>query len=232
VLLGEEFGKEGCQLLPEEFFARPPRRRLRLGRPSGEQLLLLPHPGVSSGDLRTLSVVYDNLGERRRRFEDAVQFLETVEFSDSPVKGPATVLWCCRFISQHGGTPSGWHARWVSIVKMQHTDPYVQIHEMCLRTVEIMLCFDQLAASCLASAEYLMCQVQMVEERYRDKAQGAANDSTVEAHLFSGTANRSGLCVAPQLTEWIANGLKGEAAILKERRKAREERSLAKPPKS
>jgi hypothetical protein len=176
--------------------------------------------------------MYDNIGDRKRRFDEAVQFLETFEFRDSPVKGPATALWCCKFIAEHGGSPQGWHSRWLSLVRLQPSDPYVQLHKMCLRTLEIMLTYDQLALSALASAEYLFRQVQMVEERYRDKVHGANSDSSLETNLFSGSVNKSGLCIAPPLSEWIANELKGEAAILKERRKAREERSLVKPSKS
>ena len=70
----------------------------------------------------------------------------------------------------------------------------------------------------------------MIEEKYKDKVFGAASEQGLEAQLFSGATHRSGLCICPALAEWIAAELKGEAAILKERRKAREEMTLTKAP--
>ena len=83
----------------------------------------------------------------------------------------------------------------------------------------------------MASAEYVLRQVQLIEERYKEKVVGAANESHIEAALYAGLQNRTGLCICPSLSEWIATEMRGEAAVMKERRKAREERALAKPAK-
>lgn len=180
--------------------------------------------GLATGDLRTLSITFETTGERNRRFEDAVQFYESVQFTDSPVKGPATALWCCRFIKQFGGNPMAWHQRWVLLTKLQHTDPYVIQHESLLRAIEILACYDQLNLGAVAGVEYLFRQVQLIEEKYKDKVFGTGSDANLEANLFAGMAHRSGLCICPLLNEWIAKDMQGEAAILKERRKIREER--------
>jgi hypothetical protein len=55
--------------------------------------------------------------------------------------------------------------------------------------------------------------------------------SLQDARIFTGEAQRGGLCISPKLQEWVANELKIESAVLKERRKAHEERALAKPGK-
>ena len=68
--------------------------------------------------------------------------------------------------------------------------------------------------------------------KYRDR--GVPKDSlelVSEAALFSGSRSRTTICVCPALSEWIAEEMRKEAAIMKERKKAREERNLAKPPK-
>lgn len=73
----------------------------------------------------------------------------------------------------------------------------------------------------------------MLEERDRanddraDKGPAGSED----AHLFLGLTNaRGGYRVSPQLQEWIASELQKESAVLKECRKAREERQLARKP--
>ena len=185
---------------------------------------------VVTGDVRILSVLYETTGERFRDFAAAVQILESIEWSDSPVRGPCTVLWVVRFMKQHGGTPSGWHQRWMVNCRLQTTDSGVALHEHFCKTLEIMVCFDQLAVGALASAEYCCRQIQMVEERWRERVAGATDDLTAEATLFSGAFSRGTICVCPALQAWIAEELKKESAVAKERRKAREERQLGRPP--
>eukprot|EP00969_Alexandrium_andersonii_P075638 3334806-Alexandrium_andersonii.AAC.1 len=73
------------------------------------------------------------MGERFRDFGSAVQFLEEIAWPDTPVKGPATVLWVCRFMKQHGGTPTGWHSRWVQLCRLQASDSGVSAHEAFCR---------------------------------------------------------------------------------------------------
>jgi hypothetical protein len=179
-----------------------------------------------------MSVKYDQAGERYREFSEALPLLETIAWADSPVKGPNTVLWVCRFMKENGGTPSGWHSKWVSLMKLQATDAGVHAHEIGCKTLEIMICFDQLQVGSLAAAEFCARQIQLVEEKYRDR--GVPKDSlelVSEAALFSGARSKTTICVCPTLSEWIAEEMRKEAAIMKERRKAREERNLAKPQK-
>jgi len=48
-------------------------------------------------------------------------------------------------------------------------------------------------------------------------------------HIMSGLKNRSALCICPELRSYMSLETAKESAILKERRKAREERTLAHP---
>ena len=133
----------------------------------------------------------------------------------------------------NGGSPSAWHHRWQSPAKAQSSEPGVQAHDAFCRTLEIMLCFDQLSLGSLASAEYVCRQIQLVEEKYKEKAGSNASVELVqEQHLFGGHFSRTNLCICLDLSAWIAEEMKTEAAVMKERRKAREERALQKPAKS
>ena len=52
--------------------------------------------------------------------------------------------------------------------------------------------------------------------------------STIETHIFLGGKDGYGItALSPKLLEYVSEKLKAEAAVSKERRKAREERALA-----
>ena len=51
-----------------------------------------------------------------------------------------------------------------------------------------------------------------------------------DAHLYLGASSaRGGFCTCPDSQEWIAEELRKESSVAKERRKAREERALLRP---
>ena len=101
--------------------------------------------------------------------------------------------------------------------------------------------FDQLKVTELAAFEVVARQLQLLEERVYEtrrptvptpKAKAAANSagaaaSATESGCFSGSGlSKANLCIAPKLLEYVADQMKAEAAVAKERRKAREERAL------
>jgi len=105
--------------------------------------------------------------------------------------------------------------------------------------LQVSLEYDQLNATNLCGLELTGRQLQLCEEREYDamapkggggkkgKAGGGAAPSDMDAHLYLGGGfSRNQICVCPALREWIASELQKEAAVLKERRKAREERRL------
>ena len=110
------------------------------------------------------------------------------------------------------------------------TDGGVQMHDAACQMLEIMVCYDQLNAANLGCAELVARQLQLTEERWRERFTGPDNaDSESNLHLFLGGATRGNLCISPALQEWISDELRKESSVAKERRKAREERALVKP---
>ena len=99
------------------------------------------------------------------------------------------------------------------------------------RTSDVPTAVGRHVATESAAAEIGARQIQMIEERRGDSgSKREASDIITDSHLFLGTsAARGGLCVCPALQEWISEELRRESAVLKERRKAREERNLNKP---
>ncbi|CAK0794172.1 unnamed protein product [Prorocentrum cordatum] len=188
--------------------------------------------GGVPADARTLPVVYDMVGNRRREFRDAVLACREDQWEGWPVRGPRATHWVLRYIVDHGGTPTGMHSRWRSEARLQEHEPGVQEHERACRALEELLCFDQCNGANLAAAELLARTTQVQQERYRDRSAGgtaSVSHDNVDAHLFMGSElTRGGVCACPLLQEWASLQLAKEQALLKERRKAREERELAK----
>ena len=180
-------------------------------------------------DERLLPIRFDTNGQRHRPFADAVELTRSMVIKDTPVAGPPTFLWVVQFMLQHGGTPTGWHTKWRTLAKLTETDAGVQLHDSACKTIEILMTFDQPQCGASAAAEFQARQVQLVEEKWKDRFLGANPEASMEALLFGGVGNRSMLCICPALTEYIAEEMRKEAAVMKERRKAREERAAAKP---
>ena len=182
-------------------------------------------------DVRVNTVKYDVQNKRYREFSEVAPASEDTIWPDSPISGPPTYSWVLKFMKEHGGTPLGWHQRFVTICKLTPTDGGVANHESWCRLIEIAECFDQVNGGALAHMEFAARQVQFVEERWKERVVGKDEIGVSEASLFSGVSNRHNLCICPALTSWIAEEMRKESSVLKERRKAREERALVKPPK-
>ena len=95
--------------------------------------------------------------------------------------------------------------------------------------------YDQVNACNLGCMELMVRQIQVVEERWKDRFLGSRDDNDMDQnmHLYmglgAGVGARCALCICPLLSDHISKELAKEASVSKERRKAREERQLAKP---
>ena len=174
---------------------------------------------------------YDQAGKRFRECRDAMSIMQEEEkWDDWPIKGPRTTRWCLNHMVTHAGTPKGWHQRWMADMRVQASDPGVDVHELCCAALELMMCYDQFHIGNSAAAEKISRDLQMQEERYADRS-NVAKEGSEEAAIFRGLGTRGNLCICPDLKAHVAEELKSITAVSKERRKAREERALIKAPK-
>ena len=97
--------------------------------------------------------------------------------------------------------------------------------------IETLMCCDQLNGVNVATGELLMRQVMLGEERLKDRFGNQSPDGFDEFHLYTGRRDRYALCIDPALSEYVSKAVAKESSVLKERRKAREERALARPKK-
>ena len=194
-------------------------------------------PGRPTRDARVLPLRNDEAGQRHREFRAVVPLLSEDDCADWPVRGPRTARWCARHMLEHAGSPIAWHTKWVHEAKLQPDHPSAVSHETACRLLQVLGCYDQVDISNSAGAEIIARQIQLLEEKHRDCGGGGgkggdSSGASMDSHLYMGSSSsRGGLCVCPLLSDWIADELRRESAVMKERRKAREERSANRPPK-
>ena len=178
-------------------------------------------------DARTLPISRDEEGNRYKDFRTGVQECKQCEFTDWPVGGPRTAKHVVLEMVSHAGSALAHHQAWRTACKFQPSDGPAVEHEGLCKILHTMLTYDQLDISNLASAELIARGIQRIEEKHKYKLQ--ASDESGEGALFMGAMGgaRIGSVVSPKLTEWVGGELQKEALVAKERRKAREERNLA-----
>ncbi|CAK0883156.1 unnamed protein product [Prorocentrum cordatum] len=195
-------------------------------------------PGAAGSDPRVLATVLDARGVRDMPVRDAVKRQTETPRADWPVKGLTTTTRVLHFMFRMAGGATAWLNRWMAIKQASETDDTDRLHETLSRVVETSLCHDQLIICELSSYEFLSRQLLMVEERFfeerarrthpapkakgqaKDGAAAAAADVSSELGHFFGTGETMGnLCIFPPVMDWIAEQMKSEAAVAKERRK-------------
>ena len=195
-----------------------------------------PGDAAAGQDLRTLPVKYTAgaAGQRSRNFHDAAAMLSTTLFPDWPMDGPRTSAWLCGAFTRSDVTPIRRHHWWRQVLSLHHTDEMVSEHEFLSELLELGLTFDQLNAGELLIYESIARRYQLIEEMYaqslKEKSMGGFGGQ-VEADerlLFLGKAHSHGTAmVNPELQSWVAARVAEKSAILKERRKGRDEQRLA-----
>ena len=194
----------------------------------------LSTPRVVKQDLRTLGVQYQMAdGVRSRIYVDAVKLITETPFGDWKISGPRTTRWLLRSIASQGFGPVQRHYWWRSVQHLSSADLFVDDHLFISELLETTVCFDQLNASELGAMELVARRYQLYEEFYSHSLRQSDGGQSAEIwmderQLFLGQERGRGKALAcPLLEEWVAERLKSESAVLKERRKGREERMLS-----
>ena len=112
--------------------------------------------------------------------------------------------------------------------KLTLTDAGVEVHYMCCEILHLANVYDQLNGGNVACLEQAAREVQIQELRYADRV---IQDVNSERAILSGALTLGNLCIMPQLRAYLSEQLKIKNDAEKERRKAREERGLQRPPK-
>lgn len=189
-----------------------------------------PAGRAGAGDARTLPVKFETDGSQYREFREAVGLCEQIEIERFVVQGPRTAMWVMRFICENGGTPLGRHTKFKSDAGLTAADPGVVTHEHLCKLLQTALTVDQLDGSNSATIELICRELQLIEEKYGDRLRSKDAFAEEGEYFMRTSVGQANVCMCPALRTWISEEVRSDAAILKERRKAREERELARAP--
>ena len=197
----------------------------------------------ATADARLVCPSAEVAGRPRRQWRDAVQEFRSVAFTEFAVPGPRTVTWCCTFLDRRGGGPRDHHKWWKTVNKLYDDMWGVVEHSLAMQALEIAGCYDGLDVTNIAAVELLLRKAQLVEFSYSErgpapprkddekKGKGKGKDSRVgmydESAIFLGAHKEHGeIMVCPLLLEYVQREVEREAGVMKQIRKAREERTF------
>ncbi|CAK0869113.1 unnamed protein product [Prorocentrum cordatum] len=199
-------------------------------------------------DARLQPVALLGDGSRQRvQFHESVDRLREEPFPDWPLDGPRTTLWCLRFLDRkRGGAIEHFH-QFVSYYRLSRDDFGVTHYESIMRMVDYLMTWDLLDLPNVVGVEVMLRQAQLYEYMYameyeardsgaKGKPKSRAGGGFLkfgfvdEVGVFTGTAREDGrMMVAPALLEHVAKQVERDAGILKQIRKAKEERRALAP---
>ena len=188
---------------------------------------------VAAVDARILPVLHLVGGVRGRVFGETIRLLTETPAADWSITGPRTARWLVQAIAAQGYTPLQWHYWWRNVQALSAADAFVDDHLFISELLETGIVYDQLNIGEVAIFETVARRYQLYEEFYSNALRVAdggpgADQHLDERQLFLGQdRGRGRALVCPALEAWVAGRMQSEAAILKERRKGREERVLA-----
>ena len=200
------------------------------------------YPGKeASSDARLLNLSFQNLGREERVWRDVARDSREETFEDWNLPGPRTASWCIKYLNRRQGGPMDHHRWWVSTNGLQTDSWGVQEHEGLMKALDKLARFDGLDLSDLAGVELIFRRLQMIEYFHSEKAPGGGKGSgknkekksedgtfKAEAAIFTGTHRDYGdVMIDPNLLEFVSKEVERDAAVMKQMRKAREERAAA-----
>jgi hypothetical protein len=185
---------------------------------------------ADQGDARTLPVRYEESGVQYREFREAVMMSREARIDHFVVQGPRTTKWVLAFMLENGGTPLGRHGKFKADTGLSSSDPGIVTHEHLCKILQTAVTVDQLDVTNSASMELVCREIQMIEEKYADKLKTKDPLHEDGDYFMRMSMGQSNVCMCPALREWIGEQMKVDSSILKERRKAREERQLQRAP--
>ncbi|CAK0808368.1 unnamed protein product, partial [Prorocentrum cordatum] len=191
-------------------------------------------------DERILRYRRSGTGRRRRAFAEVVaEQREVLSTQEWRVQGPATIGWLLRAHLEQGSGPVQRHYWWRQILGLAAADPGVDEHLFLCELIETASTADQLNLPGCEAFELAARRFQLWEEVYSEALRqvevsgtaGATADSDGwlgERRIFlGGTRSKGHALASPSLEKHVAERMQEESAILKERRKGREERRMA-----
>ncbi|CAK0852610.1 unnamed protein product, partial [Prorocentrum cordatum] len=186
-------------------------------------------PPAAAEDARTLCIVRDSVGRRFRTMRSAAESACLSDFDDWVLSGPRTTLYVVGEIAKMNGGPVQRHTTWKHENELTDEEHSVVAHEMLSEILELACTYDEVDVANLACLEALARHMQFIERKIKKKKE-TVRDFASQDYYLSRTRRTGGAIVSPELLKWAAESAARDSAILKEERKAAEERALARAP--
>jgi len=208
----------------------------------------------SHGDVRMIKLNLATDGTRQlHTWHDGVKLLVQSSLAGWPIPGPRTTLWCCQFIARRQGGPMDHFRFWTSVNRLARDGWGVSEYEGVMRMIYYMVCWDGCNIADSAGVETAMRKCQLTEYTYlmereggsatapgsdgkdgdaegkkkaKGKGKGLLKHAFIdESAVFSGTSKEFGdNMIMPDLLSHVGSEIERDANVLKQVRKAREER--------
>jgi hypothetical protein len=175
----------------------------------------------ASEEMRTLSVSFDDHGERHMTWRDATAKMVEDSFNDWPITGPRTMLWLCKFWSKQGHSPSTWLEKHLATESYGVTDRSVHELRALAEVMDTAGMYDQLNLASLASFELVARRWQLILAAH---SRNAANPDYDGSEYYEGIEKKR-FGIAPALSEHVSRKMRDDAEIEKQKNKARELRT-------
>ena len=157
-------------------------------------------------DMRTLGIELNARGRRHKAFPVAVSQLVEDAFDDWPLKDNLrTFLWLVEKMDGDGLAPVAWVESYLARKKFSGGGRAAHELRSMGKTIESVLCYDQLNAASLVSMEHVARRFQLIIGAHAENAQ---QPSYVGSHLYLEEGEEA---VAPDLKKKVTTGLKDEA---------------------
>ena len=197
----------------------------------------------ASADARLLGLTFQEGKRDERQWREVAKDSNQESFEDWNVPGPRTSSWCLKFINRRNGGPNDHHRFWMQTHGLDASGWGVQEHEHLSKIVDRLGRFDGLDLANLAGVELIFRRLQLIEYFYSEKGPGGGKGGgkgdkkdkkqdegnyKAEAAVFAGTHREFGdVMVAPELLDYVSKEIEKDASVMKQVRKAREERQAA-----
>ena len=135
------------------------------------------------------------------------------------MEGPRTASWVLKFVDRNGGGFSARLTKFVSEHGLSRSDPFVGFHGLLSEALDWLCSVDQLDVTNLVGVECLLREYQLIEEM---KAKAETEGEIEQAYFRGKQKTLRGVCVCPELTAWVADRLRVDNEITKQRAKAKE----------
>lgn len=192
------------------------------------------------GDACLLGINFQGVTRAERQWRDVSKETQEEKFEDWGVPGPRTAQWCVRFLNRRNGGPQDHHRWWVQSHSLKPDAWGVAEHDHLMKALDKLGRYDGLDLANIAGVEMMFRRVQLIEYIYSERGPGKGASKgdggkkedkmnsiqQYESTIFAGSHKEFGdVMVAPSLLEYVAKEVESEAAVMKQVRKAREERA-------